>query len=87
MILTTPSDERIAPRVIGNNIKDPSFIKLGAFSFDAWKNMTKEWKLPTAIKSTKLIFVGINLLKKLDEKQERKPSTIQFGSMRPMEIT
>ena len=89
-------DEPMAPQVnitasvelLGNNIKCPSFIKLGGFSFDAWKNMMKEWKLPcTPVKSTKLFFLGINLLKKLDEKQERKPSTIQFGSMRPMEIT
>jgi hypothetical protein len=36
-------DEPMAPQVIGNNIKEPSFIKLGAFSFDSWKNMTKDW--------------------------------------------
>ena len=73
----------------GNNLKDPYFIKLGAFSFDVRENMTKEWELPCTdiISTKKLIFVGINPLKKLEEKQERKLNTIQPGSMLVTEPT
>jgi hypothetical protein len=64
-----------------NNMED-SFMKLGDFYIDM--NHVKELK--ESIQPSKL-FMGINLLKKLEEKIKRKPSIIQFGSMPAMEIT
>ena len=76
------SDEPMTPRVnisgvlSSNNMKDPSFINFGAFSFDIRQNMTKEEDLPCrAIMSTKLSFYGVNL-RKQHEKQ-----FMQIGSM------
>lgn len=57
-------------------MKYPSFIKLGAFSFDIRQNMMKEGDISsTAMMSTKLIFYGVNLRKQY-EKQ-----FVQIGSM------
>ena len=76
------NDEPMTPRVnisgvlSSNNMKDPSFINFGAFSFDIRQNMTKEEDLPCrAIMSTKLIFYGVNL-RKQHEKQ-----FMQIGSI------
>jgi hypothetical protein len=68
----------------GNNMKDFSLIKFGAFSSYVRQYMKKELDLScTPVISAKLFFMGINLLKK----PERKLSIIQFGSMSATEIT
>jgi len=59
-----------------NNMKDPSFINFGAFSFDIRQNMTKEEDLLCrAIMSTKLSFYGVNL------RQQHEKQFMQIGSM------
>ena len=76
--LSAPDD------LFGNNMKYFSLIKFGAFSSDVRQYLKKESDLScTPVISTKLFFMGINLLKK----QERKLSIIQFGSMPAAEIT
>jgi hypothetical protein len=67
-----------------NNMKDLFLMKFGTFSSDVRQYMKKESDLSCSpIISTKLFFMGINLLKK----QERKLSVIHFGSMPATEIT
>lgn len=47
-----------------NNLKDPYYIKLGAFSFDVKKNMMKAGNIDfTATMSTPIVFHGANLSK------------------------
>jgi hypothetical protein len=74
-------DEPMAPQVnittpvdlSGKNMENAYFTKLGVFLFHVRQNVSKKWELTCTeiISSKKLIFVGINLLKKLEEKEER----------------
>ena len=58
----------------GNNLKDPLFIKLGAFSFGVKQNLMKEGSLAgTATLSDKIIFNGDNLHKEQDMCEFKKP--------------
>ena len=58
----------------GNNLKDPLFIKLGAFSFGVKQNLMKEGSLAgTATLSDKIIFNGDNLHKEQELFEFKKP--------------
>ena len=71
----------------GNNLKDPLFIKLGAFSFGVKQNLMKEGSLAgTATLSDKIIFNGDNLHKEQELFEFKKPPDqrgyIHVGCMR-----
>ena len=71
----------------GNNLKDPNFIKLGAFSFGVKQNLKKEGSLTgTATISDKIIFNEANLHKEQDMCEFMKPPDprgyIHIGCMR-----
>jgi hypothetical protein len=69
----------------GYNLKDPYFIKLGAFSFDVKQNLTKAGLINSGtILPSKLIFKGSNYIEQRGGKKPRKYLCI--GSMQ-VEVT
>ena len=54
-----------------NNLKDPYFIKIGAFSFDVKKNMMKAGNIDSAATmGSKVKITASNMRKKIEEKKE-----------------
>jgi hypothetical protein len=81
------NDEPMAPQVnlsasidlLGNNMKEFSFIKFGSFSFEEWQSYLKRILSGTSTVATKTLFTGANLMKKTEKNKQRK--YIQIGAV------
>jgi hypothetical protein len=72
--ISTPDD------LLDTSMKDIRFVKLGLFYFNIKQNIVEDGILPcTATNSAKLIFKGINLAKKLDERSKMKRNDALFS--------
>jgi hypothetical protein len=73
-------DEPMAPQVnlsasvdlLGNNMKEFSFIKFGSFSFEEWQSYLKRILASTSTVASKTLFTGANLMKKIEKKEAKK---------------
>jgi hypothetical protein len=66
--------------LLGNNMKEFSFIKFGSFSFEEWQSYLKRILASTSTDASKTLFTGANLMKKIEKKKKQR-KYIQIGAM------